>query len=156
MDTKLVFLFTLLGATVLGLSIYLGVLLRKLREQKKFLEQTQEAARESWRRREGDIRGSLQTLALVIIQDQCEPTEGCIRVKKLVDEIDYLKDRQELAVFHEMYEEVKEFAILDDYKSLSKQEKFRQDNKRFSVEEKYNARLKKASKDLRDILARPH
>lgn len=156
METKYIILFAALAAAVLGLSIYLGFLLRKLKAQRDALARAGEAANLARSEREADIRQSLRTLALVIIQEQVEPTEGCIRVKKLMDEIDYLKDREELAVFHEMYEEVKDFAILRDYKDLSKQEAFRQDNRRYVIEDRFNPRLKRASQVLRDILSRPH
>lgn len=155
MRTEIIALFAVLAIIVLGLSIYLGNLYSRLRSQRATLDKALKQANLAWEERDKDIRSSLRTLALVIIQEQCEPTEGCIRIKKLVDEIESLKDRDELSVFHDMYEEVKEFAILQDYKDLSAQEKFRQDNKRFAIEEKYAARLKKGSENLRALLDNP-
>ena len=156
METSIIIVFTVLSLIVLGLSVYLGILYGRLRRKRQELARLELQAERNQAERESDICQSLQTLALVIIQEQCEPTEGCIRVKRLMDEIDYLKEREELAVFHEMYEEVKELAILQEYKDLSKQERFRQDNLRYAVEEKYGARLKQASQSLRDILSKPH
>lgn len=152
MKPEIIAIFAFLGLLVLGLSLYLGVLYGKLRARKKELEEARIGAEKAWAERELKIKDSLRTLALVIIQEQCEPTEGCIRVKKLMDEVAFLKDREELVVFHKMYEEVKDFAILQDYKDLSSQEKFVQDNKRFALEQKYSDSLKEASESLKKIL----
>lgn len=156
METSIIIVFAILSLIVLGLSVYLGILYGRLRRKRQDLARLEMQAERNQAERESGICQSLETLALVIIQEQCEPTEGCIRVKRLMDEIDYLREREELAVFHEMYEEVKELAILQEYKDLNKQERFRQDNLRYGIEEKYGARLKQASQSLRDILSKPH
>ena len=153
MTTQTLIIFILLALVVLGLSIYLGVLYSKLRAQNKALIKARETAEIAIKERRKDIEMSLDTLALVIMQDQCEPTEGCIRVKKLIDEVEEYRDHPELEVFHTMYAEVKDFAIKEDYRNLSRQDAFKQDNKRFQVEEKYLSALKDASKSLRDILS---
>ncbi|MEX0799456.1 MAG: DUF2489 domain-containing protein [Bacteriovoracaceae bacterium] len=155
METATLILFGCLALIVLGLSLYLGLLYGKLLGQKKLSRERQGARERNEKERKNNIKESLNTLALVVMQEQVEPAEGCIRIKKLVDEIEFLKDREELQVFHEMYEEIKEFAVLDDYKELNKQEKFDQDKKRYAIEDRYNIRLKEASKNLREILANP-
>lgn len=149
-------LFIILGIITLGLSIYLGILVSKLRAQNRQLKSAKEQAEENRVKRDNNIKESLSTIALALIQDQCGPTEGCIRIKKLIDEIEYLKERDELNVFHQMYEEVREFATHQEYKDLSKQEAFKQDSARFKIEHKYLERIKEASKDLRNIIAKPH
>lgn len=154
MTNQTLALFIVLAAIVLGLSIYLGILYSKLRARNKDLIEARRLAEEAIRERRRDIERSLETLALVIIQEQCDPTEGCIRVKKLIDEIEDLSDRPELSVFHEMYDEVKHFAIKEEYRNLSKQEAFKQDNLRFKIEEKYLDDLKEASERLRTILGK--
>ncbi len=153
MENYIIILFIALGLIVLGLSIYLGVLYGKLKAQKQAQIEQDAKVDRLLKERDEQIIESLDTIALVLIQEQCEPTEGCIRIKKLVDEIEHLKDREELVVFHEMYEEVKGFATLQDYKDLDKRERFKQDNRRYAIEEKFNQRIKKASQHLRDIIS---
>ena len=153
METSTIILFSILALVVLALSVYLGFLYSKLRSRKQAFEEAQKRADENNRERRLFIEESLRTLALVLIQEQCDPTEACIRIKKLIDEIEALDNKEELKVFHEMYEEVKHLAIKQEYKDLSKQAAFEQDNQRFAIEEKYSARLKKASKNLRDLLS---
>lgn len=153
MDNSILLLFIALGLIVLGLSVYLGILFGKLKAQKQAQIAQDEKVERLLKERDEQIIESLDTIALVLIQEQCEPTEGCIRIKRLVDEIEYLKDRDELVVFHEMYEEVKGFATLQDYKDLNNTERFKQDNRRYAIEEKFNQRIKKASQHLRDIIS---
>ncbi|MBC76706.1 MAG: hypothetical protein CME64_11890 [Halobacteriovoraceae bacterium] len=154
MASSYIILFSVLALIVLALSVYLGVLYGKLRAQKQAKLDQDKRVEELLKEREETIIESLDTIALALSQGQCEPTEGCIRIKRLVDEIEVLRDEEGIAVFHEMYEEVKHFATLQDYKDLSKQEAFEQDNKRYAIEEKYNQRIIKASKNLRDLISK--
>ncbi len=154
MTSSYVVLFGILGLIVLALSVYLGVLYGKLRVQKQAKLAQDKKVEQLLKEREETIIESLDTIALALSQGQCEPTEGCIRIKRLVDEIEVLRDEDGIAAFHEMYEEVKDFATLQDYKDLSKQERFKQDNQRYAIEEKYNQRILTASKNLRNLISK--
>lgn len=152
MHLSLILLFVLLAGVTLVLAIYLGILAHRLYLHRLEAQRRVQEYEKGMQERQKRIFESLDTLALVAIQDQCPPTEACIRIKRLIDEFSWLKEREDLSVFHQMYDEVKHLAILEDYKKLSKQERFSQDSQRLALEQKYSTRLKQASEKLREIL----
>ncbi|MCO4753332.1 MAG: DUF2489 domain-containing protein, partial [Bacteriovoracaceae bacterium] len=78
MDNSILLLFIALGLIVLGLSVYLGILFGKLKAQKQAQIAQDEKVERLLKERDEQIIESLDTIALVLIQEQCEPTEGCI------------------------------------------------------------------------------
>jgi hypothetical protein len=151
MQQSTLIIYSLLGVVVFGLAIYLGILLNKLRLQKIANQQLQLQLEEQKKKRFDDIRDSLRIIALAVTQDQCEVSEGCIRIKKLLDLLEDFNAPQ-LDTFHEAFTEFDQFDYLDARKSLSKQEKFRQDNRRYMLEEKYHNSIKKSCQHLLTML----
>ena len=148
-----VLIFSLLSVLVFLLATYLGFLLNKLRLQKK-VNDLHLLELESLRaQRQMEIKDSLGIIARAVINKQCELSEGCIRIKKLMDEIELNSSIDEgLEPFERMYEELKDFAYLDARSRLSNQEKFNQDKKRFRIEDDYEAQILDACKVLLETL----
>lgn len=147
-----IIIFILLGAVSFGLAVYLGILLNKLRLQKKSKDDVLNYIAEKNQKRIEDIYESLRIIALAVIQDQCEISEGCIRIKKLIDLTENLKEEESLAYIHKAYDDFEQFPFLEERKKLSKQEKFRQDNRRFELEKIHMESIKKACEKLLDLL----
>lgn len=149
MHSSYIYLFLVI---IFILSTYLGFLLYKILKAKQLQSLKEIEYKEHFEKRNQDLYQSLNTLALVLIQDQVSIAEGCIRVKKLLDLSEELRFHEKLTPFHHAYNDFANFSYLDEYKRLSKQEKFNQDLKRAEVEQKHHRALKEASQDLKKIL----
>lgn len=142
-----VFIFTLLAVVVFVLATYLGFLINKLRLQKKMNELREKELEQLRAQREQSLVESVQIIARAVINEQCEISEGCIRIKKLLELLDY--DIQgPMSAIDQLYLELEGFAYLDERDALSKQEKFDQDRKRFGVEDKWEKDFKSACEAL--------
>lgn len=93
---------------------------------------------------------SLYIIAAAFLQGQVEAAEACLRIYKLLElywpvgELRPLK----MHVFHLMYEEIKGFDTLEARNALSLQEVTKQDNKRFEIEDRYQAQLMEGCQEL--------
>lgn len=144
------YLLIILGFVVLILAIYLGFLYNELAKQKRKREAIQAQLLERRRKRDSGIYESLRIIGLAVLQNQCEVSEGCIRIHKLIsllDESDFEK-KQEYDLFEELYLKLKPFAYLEAREQLSKQEKYDQDKERFAVEDEYRDRMVASCKVL--------
>lgn len=147
-------IYSLMGIIVFALSIYLGIVLNQLRLQKKQQDLVIEQLKEKEEKRLVYINESLRVISLAVTQDQCEISEGCIRIKNLLDELEDFRQLDQLSYFHTAYEDFKQFPFLDDRKALTKQERFKQDNKRFLFEEQHMQGIKQACAELLKLLAK--
>jgi hypothetical protein len=138
----------ILSIFVFALAIYLGVLLNKLKHQKRVILEKTKKAKEAAKAREISILESIEIITKGVIQDQCEVSEGCLRIKKLKDLLPYFSDEIDLSVFDQMYAEISNFDTLEARKELSNQDRYDQDKKRFNIENEYSDRIKESSKDL--------
>lgn len=138
------FIFTFLAIVVFILATYLGFLVNKLKIQKKVSKLHQLELDKLKQERELSIKESIAILSRAVINEQCEVSEGCIRIKKLLEIIEVDIDPSLIEPIESMYEQIKEFAILDERNALSKQEKYRQDKKRFAIEDRYQLQVKEA------------
>ena len=146
------FIFSLLAVIVFVLSTYLGFLINKIRIQKKISQIQQQELDQLRAQREASIKESISILARAVINQQCEVSEGCLRIKKLLELIHIDINTNEIDAIEKMYDEIKDFAYLDARDALTKQEKFQQDNKRFKIEEKYQESVKQACQELLSYL----
>ena len=152
MQQSNILILSLLAFIAFALAIYLGVLLNKLRHQKKDLQNKQALMEKKEQERIEHINESLRIIALAVTQDQCEISEGCIRIKKLIDLIDSFKDHPHLTYFHSAYLDFEQFPFLEERNKLSKQEKFKQDNLRFELEKKHMEGIKDSCESLLNLL----
>lgn len=135
------YVLIILALISLGLAVYAGLLLGKLRQRKKDIEVYKEDLLVKLTQRRQDILESLRIIALAVTQSQCEVSEGVIRIKKLVDEIEDLRIAPSLQDFHRIYEDFADFSYLDAREALGKQEKFKQDNERYKKEREHEKRI---------------
>ena len=117
-------------AIIIGLGVYAGRLLFLLKQQNL----RQKLMRES---RINTITESILTITKAMEQQQCELSEGAIRVVNLLDALpiqsppDY---RQKFPHIHTLFVEISGFAVLDARKKLSSKEKWQQDKEREQIE----------------------
>ena len=107
---------------IAGLGVYAGKLVFQLQQQNA----RQKDARE---KRLVVMFESIHTIARAMQQQQCNVSEGTIRICRLLRALpeearDYAG---EYPAIHTLFTEVSGFAILEDRKALSKQQRFNED-----------------------------
>lgn len=138
--------------TIFGLGFYLFYLIYRMWKQKKYNETLWENLNKFNDKNRTNAIESMRIIALAVQQDQCTLTEGCIRLKKLLEHTPEIKKMPELNVIHLMYAEVRNFATHDKYKGLSLNDRYKQDKTRVAVEHRYETELKDACRELRKTL----
>lgn len=149
-------LFIFLAILTLVLSFYLGHLLVKIKKAKAYKAQVQNEVNEFLQKKEKDILESLRIISLGVTQDQCEISEGVIRIKNLLDQVDYLNEDSRFHDFKRIYKEFEIFPFLEEREKLSKQEKFNQDKERMRLEELHSRRVKDLCFELLHYLKPTH
>jgi hypothetical protein len=118
------------SSIVVILAFYAGSLIFKLRAQRKVRNQKTQ-------QRVDNISESIQTIAKALEQQQCNLSEGCIRLFHLLEALP-VKDKpdfsQQFTGLYSLYEQVKDFPTHDVRKSQSKSETKQQDLQREELE----------------------
>jgi hypothetical protein len=118
------------SSIVVILAFYAGSLIFKLRTQRKLRNQKTQ-------QRIDNISESIQTIAKALEQQQCNLSEGCIRLFHLLEALP-VKDKpdfsQQFTGLYSLYEQVKDFPTHDVRKSQSKNETKQQDLQREELE----------------------
>ncbi|MFT6630672.1 MAG: cbb3-type cytochrome oxidase subunit 3 [Bacteriovoracaceae bacterium] len=138
------FIFVALGLIAFFLSIFLGITLTSLREQKKKQNDYKEKFEAELKKQDYYFKDSIITICKATIQGQCEFSEACIRIKKLLEYYPDIESKKEYKVIQEMYDEIKHFSTHAERLSLPKKEIFNQDKLRFSLEAKYEQDFRKS------------
>lgn len=151
MSLTFIIIFIVLGILTLVLGIYLGFLLSNLRAQKKRQLESEAKLLEIADERNTHLRESIITISRAAVQDQCELSEACIRVKKLLENYPTVSEKPEFEIIQRMFSELEEFPYLEERKALTNQERFTQDKKRLMVEDKFRDPMLKALKILIEV-----
>ncbi len=92
---------------------------------------------------------SVRVISSAMGDGQCELTEGCIRLKKLLDHLaPYLHEHQDYAIINQMYEQTKHMPILDAWKKLKLKQRFEYTRERDELEQKHRTAIEQAAKAL--------
>jgi hypothetical protein len=144
LQTNSSFIFVGLGTIVFILSIFLGMTLVNLKAQKKKQQQNQIKFDAEIKKQDEYFKDSIVIICKATIQEQCEISEACIRIKKLLEYYPEIESIQDFVVIQSLYEEIKQFPTHADRLKLSKQEMFKQDQNRFGIEKKYESDFRSA------------
>lgn len=119
-----------------GYAIYLSLKVRKHhKEHQQQIEEETRLARENTEKRNNELISDIRFIAKSMQQEQCEITEGVLRIHVLADALDTdIMLQQPFETIHAHYLSVKEFPILDAYKALSRKEQFKLDSQRMKLE----------------------
>nr|WP_136250684.1 DUF2489 domain-containing protein [Ningiella ruwaisensis] len=123
-------LLALAALIIVGLSVYAGKLLYMLKAQNK----RHLVARE---KRIVNITQSIQTIAFAMQQQQCDLSEGAIRICRLLEAMpldpqpDYERD---FPALHNLFEKVKDYPTHEARNALPKSERRAQDKEREEFE----------------------
>ena len=126
-----------------GYAFYLH--LEVLKKQKHDLEKDQaerKLAQENLDNRNNGIITDIRFIAQSLITQQCEITEGVLRIHHLADALDTdIMKQDQFAAIHRHFNDCKDMAIKEAYKNLPKKERFQQDMKRLRLEEENKDRI---------------
>ena len=140
-----------IGAAIIigGLAFYAGRLLFLLKKQ----NQRQEAAKN---KRIDNITESIRTIALALSQQQCDLSEGTIRICRLLDALpldpkpDYSSDFPHI---YALFTKVSGFDTHEARQALDKRERRRQDRAREELESQYETKVLSELQKIRDFCA---
>ncbi|MFT2092820.1 DUF2489 domain-containing protein [Paraglaciecola sp. 2405UD69-4] len=122
---------------IAGLAFYAGSLLFKLKAQTLQKEKTTQ-------KRVENIVESIQTIALAIEQQQCNLSEGCIRLTHLLECLP-IADKPDFKAqypgLYELYAAVEHLPTHEKRKAQSKQETWKQDLFREEIEAKLSSKI---------------
>jgi len=119
---------------VLALAFYAGKLLKQVAQQKEQQQQAQLAQQQALNQHDKKVFDSVLLITRAMQQEQCEFDEGCWRLSVLLSSLKTVTGlpAQFPAIFG-LYDEIKDFAILDARKALEKKERMREDYKRMTA-----------------------
>ena len=131
-------MFLLVALSIVAvLAFYAGSLLFKLNTQKRLREQKTQQRIEN-------ISESIQTIAKALEQQQCNLSEGCIRLFHLLEALP-IKNKpdfsQQFVGLYSLYNEVKGLPTHDMRKAQHKKETKRQDLQREELEAQFESQI---------------
>ncbi|WP_319782775.1 DUF2489 domain-containing protein [Oceanisphaera sp. IT1-181] len=132
------------GVIILALGIYAGKLLAQVKSQT--LRQTQAVSARNER-----ILESINTIALAVSQEQCNQSEGAIRLTNLLNALQFSQPRdfeREYPALYELYEKVKDMPTHEARKNYKRNEIMRLDIQRAGFELELAAQIKTEAKQL--------
>lgn len=96
-----------------------------------------------------NLRDSLDLMARSLLDEQVELSEGCIRLKILLDHYDANWHQDEvLGVFNEVYQQLAHMPTHQARKQTDKKFLLKLDQQRFAIESKYRQALRRAATEL--------
>ena len=121
-------------AIIIELAFYAGMLLQRLNKQKKLQQQALIAKQRSLNNHDKKVFDSILLITRAMQQEQCEFDEGCWRLSVLLSSLKTVTELPAMfpAIFA-LYDEIKDLAILDARKALTKKERMREDYKRMTA-----------------------
>lgn len=128
--------YALLPATiiVIALAFYAGKLLKQLAEQKNQQAQQKLAQQQALKKHDKKILDSVLLITRAMQAQQCEFDEGCWRLSVLLSSLKTFTDLSaQFPSIYALYDEIKDMAILDARKQLTKKERMREDYKRMTA-----------------------
>ena len=129
-----------------GIAVYYLV---KLHQAKKAQQQAIAQGEAAWRDKQKEIASDLRFIASGMVQEQCEITEGCMRLTVLMDRLDEnLRFKPEYSAIKAHFEATAHMPTHDAYKALTPKQRFELDKQRFSLEKKNKSAVLKDAKIL--------
>ena len=135
------------GLILLGLAVYAGTLLARLKRQRDMQQQAIAARNER-------ILDSVRVIAHAVRDGQCDYSEGAIRLTNLLDALQ-IKERRvfasEFPGLYSLYEKVKEMPTHEARRALKRNEVMKMDLERSGYEAELEAQILKDVAQLKDF-----
>ena len=118
----LIILAVLILLSMVGYAVYLWA---KVKNQQALEQELRKQAKEEQKARFERIFESVEVIAHAVRTEQCNPSEGVLRLKPLLDVLGH--KLLNYPAMWELYELVQDMAILEERKALKRNERMRQD-----------------------------
>jgi len=140
---------------LLGLVMIAGLcwfILTKSRELKVFQAQRAQQEVQQAEKRSYLIE-SIKVIATTMLEDQVELSEGCIRIKVLIDHLDAsLHEQESFKIFEQMYRDTEHMPTHQARKNTDKNFIHKLDQQRFALEKQHRDSIRKAAEKLLETL----
>tara|TARA_R110001583_G_scaffold1469_11_gene11565 strand:+ start:265 stop:738 length:474 start_codon:yes stop_codon:yes gene_type:complete len=138
------------GVVVIAALIWLiSKQLKAQREAREAQQQVLEEVRAKAQQQRDYLIESVRVISAAVGDGQCELTEGCIRLKKLLDHLaPYLHEHESFSIINQMYESTKHMPILDEWKKLKLKQRFAFTQEREALEDQHRQAIVAAAKAL--------
>ncbi|NVK36385.1 MAG: DUF2489 domain-containing protein [Gammaproteobacteria bacterium] len=131
------YLIAAAAVIILGLSAIAAYYIIKLNQVKKAQAEQIKKNKAAWQKHRDELASDLRFIANAMLQGQCEITEGCLRIKVLMDRLDdELQHKPEFKTIQSHFAQTIQMPTHEAYKALSKQEQFKLDKTRYGLEAK--------------------
>jgi len=143
----------LLAAAIAFLIPLSGYALHLHLEAKRMANQAKETHERERKKARSNLLENLEILARAIEDEQMNPTEGCLRVRVLLDLLDEGGHvlREDLVIFDQIHQKAKHLATHQAREDLPREEKEKQDQERRALEEQFEAQIKQGATALRSF-----
>jgi hypothetical protein len=120
---------------LLTLSAIAAYYLAKLKKVKNNEEEQAKKNQEAWLSHKNELVKDIKFIANSILQEQCEITEGCMRLGYLMPKVDESEEIQtRFGSLFDHYRATSNMPIKEAYKALTRKEQFKFDSKRLRLE----------------------
>lgn len=126
----------ILGLLIIALLAgYAWHLTRKVNAVKQRQQEEEAQAALQLRNRQLDLLQDIRFIARSVLDEQCEITEGVLRIQYLLSALDpTVWEQDELRAVRSHYQSTASMPILDAYKQLPRKEQFKLDQQRWALE----------------------
>jgi len=150
MSEKIIWAGILVGLVVIaGLCWFIRTKSRELKvyQAQRAQQEAQQAEKRSY------LVDSLKVIATTMLEDQVELSEGCIRIKVLIDHLDpSLHEQAPFKIFEQMYRDTEHMPTHQARKNTDKNFIHKLDQQRFALEKQHRESIRKAAKELLETL----
>ncbi len=130
------------AAIILSLSTIAGYYLFKLRKIKQQQNEQILLNRQAWLDSQEELAGDIRFIAKAIVQQQCEITEGCLRLKVLMDRLDEtLQHNVDYQTIQLHYQKTAHMPHHQAYTALNKKQQFKLDQDRIELENQHRQKV---------------
>lgn len=140
------FLIVLAVFILLSLAGYAISLILKLRKQSALEHKLRQEAEKAQKERFQRIVDSIDIIACAMLAEQCDLSEGVLRLKTLMDVL-ALK-LEEYPAMWALYEVIEDMPILDERKTLKRNERMKLDLEREAKEAELESQIKQECQQL--------
>lgn len=141
--------WTLIGVGTIAIAVLIFVIQRQWRRL-RHVRRAQEHTRRLQQERRDSMIESIRILAMTLEQEQVEPSEGCIRIKGLLDHVaPELLAQKPYDVFQVMYEKTEHMPTHEARRQADPKLISRLDEERFALEAQYADSIQEAAVAIR-------
>ena len=135
----LIFVAIAIIVTLSAIAGYYSLKLRGLKQQQN--EQIQ-LNRQAWLDSQEELAADIRFIAKAMVQKQCEITEGCLRLKVLMDRLDEtLQHHSDYQTIQLHYQKTAHMPHHQAYQALDKKQQYKLDQDRFELENQHRQQI---------------